>query len=103
MSTAVDYRPIALNEHGRPIVAGTRFKVLYIAEAHLHGQTPEQISERHDGLTLAQVHAALSYYYEHKAEFDAEIERGNQEVERLWKETENSPLRQKLRVLGKLP
>ena len=103
MPTAVDYRPIAINENGRAVVAGTRFKVHYIAEAHLGGQSPAQICEHHDGLTLAQVHAALSYYYEHKAELDAEIERGRQDVERLRKETENSPLREKLRAMGKLP
>jgi len=55
-------------------------------------------------LTLAQIHAALSYYYDHKAEFDAQIERGLKEYERqLAAARKNeSPLRKKLRDLGHL-
>jgi uncharacterized protein (DUF433 family) len=54
MSTAVEYRPIELNERGRPIIAGTRFKVIFIGVDHVHrGLTPEQIVEEHPGLTLA--------------------------------------------------
>jgi hypothetical protein len=37
------------------------------------GWTPDQIIDAHPHLILAQVHDALSYYYENQAELDAEI------------------------------
>jgi uncharacterized protein (DUF433 family) len=50
----------------RPVVAGTDIKVAQIASEHeLLGMTPDQIVEAHPHLTLADVHAALSYYFDH--------------------------------------
>lgn len=103
MSTAIEYHPIELNERRRPVVAGTRFKVIFIAIDHLAGKTTEEICAEHPGLTLAQVHAALGYYYGHKAEFDAQIEQEREEFEELWKAEQDSPFRQKLREMGKIP
>jgi len=51
--------------------AGTAVKV--IAEMHNLGETTEQLAYEYD-LSLAQVHAALSYYYDHKADIDAVIQ-----------------------------
>lgn len=49
----------------RPVVAGTDIKVSQIAsEVERLGMTPDQIVEAHPHLTLADVHAALSYYYD---------------------------------------
>jgi hypothetical protein len=36
---------------------------------------PEELVRRFAHLTLAQVYDALSYYYDHQGEIDAEIER----------------------------
>lgn len=50
----------------RPVVAGTDIKVAQIASEHEHlGMTPDEIVEAHPHLTLADVHAALSYYFDH--------------------------------------
>jgi uncharacterized protein (DUF433 family) len=58
---------------GRPCVGGTGIRVIDIAMAHLfHQRTPDEISSDY-ALSLAQVHAALAYYYEHKSELDADI------------------------------
>ena len=58
---------------GRPCIAGTGIRVLDIVAVMLfHDQTPAEIAEAY-ALSLAQVHAALAYYYEHKAEIDADI------------------------------
>ena len=52
---------------GRPVVAGTRMRVSQIAsETERHGMTPGQIVEAHPHLTLADVHAALTYFYDHR-------------------------------------
>jgi uncharacterized protein DUF433 len=68
-----------------------------------HGSSPEEMHFQHPHLSLAQIHAALSYYYDHQQEFDAAIERQLQEVEALAAQAADSPLRRRLRTMGKLP
>jgi uncharacterized protein (DUF433 family) len=51
----------------RPVVRGTDIKVSQIAsEVEHRGMTPDEVVAAHPHLTLAQVHAALSYYYDHQ-------------------------------------
>jgi uncharacterized protein (DUF433 family) len=58
---------------GRPIIAGTTLRVMDVAMAKMfHRQSPDELATGY-GLSLAQIHAALAYYYEHKAEIDADI------------------------------
>jgi uncharacterized protein (DUF433 family) len=60
--------------NGKAVITGTRIKVSQIAvEYERLGWTPDQIIDAHPHLTLAQVHDALSYYYENQAELDAEL------------------------------
>ncbi len=60
---------------GRPCIAGTGLRVTDIVMASIyHMQTPDELATGF-GLTLGQVHAALAYYYEHKAELDEDIRR----------------------------
>jgi uncharacterized protein (DUF433 family) len=96
---------ILLDEHGRAWIDDTNVKVIEVVLDKLgYGWGPEQILAEHPGtFTLAQIHAAFAYYYDHQAEFDAEIERQQKEYERLWAENRNSPIHQKLRALGKIP
>ena len=55
---------------GKPIVAGTTLRVSDLAAYHmLAGLTPDQLAAQFD-LDLSQVHAALAYYFRHKAEID---------------------------------
>jgi uncharacterized protein (DUF433 family) len=69
---------------GQPRIAGTRLKVQHIALEYVRlGLTPDQICDAHPGITLAQVHAALSYYYEHKEEIDQTIRENKEFAERL--------------------
>jgi uncharacterized protein (DUF433 family) len=43
-------------------------------EQSLLGRSPQQVAEDYAGvLTLAQVHAALSYFYEHRDEVEGAI------------------------------
>jgi uncharacterized protein (DUF433 family) len=96
---------ILLDEQGRAWIDDTNVKVIEVVLDKLgYGLSPEEIFAEHPGqFTLAQIHAALSYYYDHQAEFDAEIERWDRECERLRAESLNCPVRQKLRALGKIP
>ena len=63
---------IEINPHkcgGKPCVAGTRIRVWDIHVWHnLRGQTPEQIIAEFPQLSLADVHAALAYYLDHREE-----------------------------------
>lgn len=69
---------------GQPCIKGTRIRVLDIAiEYERMGRSPDQIAEAHPGLSLAQVHAALTYYYEHIEEIDRAIRAERKLVEQV--------------------
>ena len=95
---------IHLDERGVAWVDDTNVKVIEVVLDKLaYGWSPEEIHFQHPDLSMAQIHAALSYYYDHQLAFDAEIERQLREVEALRAQAEDSPVRQRLRSLGKLP
>ena len=57
----------------RPVVRGTDIKVSQIAAAYEHlGMSPDEIVQAHPHLGLADVHAALAYYYDRPYEIRAE-------------------------------
>lgn len=59
---------------GRPRIAGRRITVRDIVIWHERlGRTPDEIAAEHD-LTLADVHAALAYYFDHRDDIDRNIE-----------------------------
>lgn len=95
---------ILLDEQGRAWIDDTNVKVMEVVLDKLSGYSPEQILVAYPNtFTLAQIHAAFSYYYDHQAAFDAEIAWWDKECERLRAESLDSPGRQKLRALGKIP
>src|SRR3990167_2160575 len=72
--------------NGRPVIAGTRIKVSQIALEFGHlGMTPDSIVEAHPHLNLAQVHAALAYYYQHVDEIKEEIKINREYIEQIKK------------------
>ena len=69
---------------GKPVIAGTRIKVSQVAIEHDRmGWTADEIIQAHPHLTLAQVHDALSYYYDHIGEINAEIRDGERFIREL--------------------
>ena len=59
---------------GRPCIAGTRIRVQDIVCDHeIHGLTPEQIAREYPHLSLAQIHAALAYYFDHREEIREQL------------------------------
>ena len=104
--TATPMLHIWLDERGCAWIDDTNTKVIEVVLDKLGPDrlTPDQIHEDHDHLSLAQIHAAFTYYYDHQPEFDAEIERQHREVEELRaKSLINDPIRAKLRAMGKIP
>jgi uncharacterized protein (DUF433 family) len=60
---------------GRPCIAGRGLRVTDVVMAHIfHDRSPDEIASDYD-LSLAEVHAALSYYYQHKEKLDEDIRR----------------------------
>ena len=54
-----------------------------VAALHNMGETPEETAGNFGHLSLAQVHAALAYYYANKAEIDADLEAEEHEYDAL--------------------
>lgn len=67
---------------GEPTIQGSSITVRTIVERTRLGDTPEQIIEAYPMLTLAQVHAALGYYYDHPGEIEGYIQENR---EALWR------------------
>lgn len=68
---------------GKPRIAGHRITVQNIVIWHERmGQGADEIAAEY-GLTLADVYAALAYYFDHRAEIDRSIEDGTAFVEAL--------------------
>lgn len=93
-----EYKHIVLDSKDRPVIQGTRLKVRDLVMAHLaHGWSADEIAWQFQAITLAQVHSALSYYFDHKAEMDAEIRSHIAEDEEARREqAKSNPLVQKL-------
>ncbi|MBC8870315.1 MAG: DUF433 domain-containing protein [Planctomycetes bacterium] len=60
---------------GRPRIAGHRIRVQDVAVWHeCQGQTPDEIVARFPELSLADVHAALAYFFDHREEIRKHID-----------------------------
>jgi uncharacterized protein (DUF433 family) len=64
---------------GKPRIAGHRIRVQDIAVWHeRHGMSPDDIVAEFPQLTLANVHAALAYYFDHREDIRRDIEEADQ-------------------------
>jgi uncharacterized protein (DUF433 family) len=82
---------------GRPRIDGHRITVDNVAIWHERlGMSPDEIVSAYPSLTLSDVHAALAYYYEHRAQIDAAMLEGQQFIAEMKATALPSLLRQKL-------
>src|SRR6185312_12583653 len=94
---------IRMDERGVAWIDDTNIKVIEVAlDMTAHGWSPEEIHFQHPHLSLGQIHAALGYYYDNKAEIDEQMRRSTEKIERLRRQSGESPLRKRLRDMGKL-
>lgn len=94
---------IAVDDQGVARIAGSRIKVIHLVMYKMtEGWTPEQFKEHFPHLSLAQIHAAFTYYYDHKQEIEREIEEEGIEAERMRAEAGESPFAKRMRQQGKL-
>ena len=76
MSTATEQRITKTPDvcGGKACIAGHRVRVLDIVAWHEHqGMTPDEIVSNAPTITLAEVHAALAYYFDHLEEIQQEM------------------------------
>ncbi len=61
---------------GRACIDGTRIRVMDIVVLLEKGMMPEAMRTHYSSrpLTLAEVHSALAYYYDHRDELDGDFE-----------------------------
>jgi hypothetical protein len=69
-----------------------------VPDTPAHGASPEKIHSQYVALSVAQIHAALSYSSDHQQVIDATIEKQLGEVEALRAQAGESALPQRLRV-----
>ena len=81
---------------GKPCIAGHRIRVQDIVIDYEYlGMSPEEILSAYPGITLADVHAALAYYYDNKEEINQSIQE-EEEFYRKMKAMTTSIVQQKL-------
>lgn len=99
----VSHAHIRLDDRGIAWIDDTTTKVIEVALDRIaHGWSAEEIHFQHPHLSLGQIHAALAYYHDHEPDFKAEIQRSMERVEQLRAKVGESPIRKRLRAIGKL-
>jgi uncharacterized protein (DUF433 family) len=102
--TAVFATQIELDGRGIAWIGGTKVKVTEVVlDKIAYGWSPEEIHFQHPHLSLAQIHAALTYYYENQSHLDAQIQRGLEESDKLASDVSDPAFRRKLIELKQRP
>lgn len=97
--THIEVRP---NRAGQPraYIVGTRVRVQDIyALSEVHGLTADQIVEQLPHLTLGQVHAALSYLFDHREQILNELREDEEFVRLMREKTGPGPLEERLAAM----
>ena len=75
-TTVIDIdKLLDIDHNGKPVIRGSRLRVITLAGLHRQGYPPEEIATHYPNLTVPAVFAALAYYYEHRKEMDDQEER----------------------------
>lgn len=93
------YIEVRSNRDGQPrtFLAGTRVRVSDIAiQAEVHGKSPDEIVAAYPQLSLAQVHAALAHYFDHRTTIVGEQREDEGYVHHMKQQTGAGPLEKKL-------
>jgi hypothetical protein len=68
-----------------------------------HGWSADEICLHYPHLKRAEVHSAMTCYFDHPSEIDGEIEAEQREIEESRKNAKPTPVEQRLRAQGLLP
>lgn len=93
---------IVLDERGAAWIDEKNVKVIEVVLDHLsYGWSADAIHDQHPHLSLAEIHSALAYYYDHAQDFEAQIVRQESELKALREAGGESALQRRLRALAK--
>jgi uncharacterized protein (DUF433 family) len=88
---------IELDDRSIAWIAGTKVKVIEVVlDKVAYGSSPEEIHFQHPNLPLAQIHGALTYYYENQDKVDEQIRRGLEDSDKLASTLSTAEFRRKL-------
>jgi uncharacterized protein (DUF433 family) len=88
---------IEFDDRGMAWIAGTKVKVIEVVlDKIANGSSPEEIHFQHPNLSLAQIHGALTYYYENQDQVDEQIRCGLEESDKLAVQLSDAEFRRKL-------
>jgi Protein of unknown function (DUF433) len=93
--------PHIVKENGQParLESHPRVRVAMIVMDYLaYGWSPDEIRRQHPHLTLAEVHSAMGYYYDHQGEIDTEITTELVEVDGAFQNPKRSAVWVKLKA-----
>ena len=83
---------------GKPCIAGTRIRVWDIYVHHeVRGMTPDEIVAQYPELSLADVHAAMAYYWDNREAIEKQMKEADEFVDQLKAVTGPGPIDRKLR------
>ena len=100
-STTTEYKHILLDDRQVPFIEGTSMKVVeLVTSVQAYGWSPEELHFQYPHLSMSQIYSALAYYWEHKAEIDADVKRRFEYSEKLRKDAGKSTLAKRLRHEG---
>jgi uncharacterized protein (DUF433 family) len=95
--TATFATQIELDDRSIAWIAGTKVKVIEVVlDKVAYGSSPEEIHFQHPNLSLAQIHGALTYYYENQDKVDEQIRRGLEDSDKLASTLSTAEFRRKL-------
>lgn len=99
----VTYPHIELRPDGVAMIAGTTTKVVEVVQDHLaHHWDAYEIRRQYPYLGLAQIYAALGYYYDHQEAIDQDIAMRRQNALEIERRRADSTVSDKLRQAGHL-
>ncbi len=84
---AVDI-PIRFNDEGVAYIGSTRVMLGSVIAAFLQGETPEQIIDSYESLSLADVYAVIAYYLRHRSDVDAHLQQEDAQAHQLRQQLE---------------
>lgn len=101
--TETRYEHIVIDAEGIPWIEDANMKVVeLVLDQEASGDTPAQLQEQHPYLTFGQIYSALAYYWDHKSELDADIERRLRQVDHLQRASSPSPFVERLKREGRI-
>ncbi len=99
-STVTTYPHIDRDAQGAPVIVGTTMKVVELVMAQrAHGWSSAELCFQFPHLSMADVHAALAYYWDHQSVLDEDIESRSQLADESRRQDASSPLAQRLAAL----